>query len=154
MELCYSCQFNKSIISSILCVVESSANANPYPNHLFIKNTSAEHLVHKFSNIRLWNTTIISCYSLYSLKDTIIYIAYLYLNIEHSVGNMMHTSISLNIISSTYSTDTLNAQIKPIHKTPVALLSFCINLRLFSTGIKVVDLLLIVVSLYLLVKIR
>lgn len=141
MELCYSCQFNKSIISSILCVVESSANANishTYPNHLFIKNTSAEHLVH----IRLWNTTIISCYSLYSLKDTIIYIAYLYLNIEHSVGNSgTYSSISLNIISSTYSTDTLNAQIKPIHKTPVALLSFCINLRLFSTGIKVVDLL-------------
>jgi F-type H+-transporting ATPase subunit beta len=51
-----------------------------------------------------------------------------------------YSSISLNIISSTYSTDTLNAQIKPIHKTPVALLSFCINLRLFSTGIKVVDL--------------
>jgi F-type H+-transporting ATPase subunit beta len=66
----------------------------------------------------------------------------LYLNIEHSVGNSgTYSSISLNIISSTYSTDTLNAQIKPIHKTPVALLSFCINLRLFSTGIKVVDLL-------------
>jgi len=76
MELCYSCQFNKSTISSTLCVVESSANAlnaKTYPNHvntnLFdhriinpnhvnIKNTSAvcvrEHLV------QLWNTTIIN----------------------------------------------------------------------------------------------
>ena len=138
MELCYSCQFNKSIISSILCVVESSANA-ANANHLFIKNTSA---VIQAVHHKLWNTTIISCYSLYSLKDTIIYIAYLYLNIEHSdfMQSGTYSSISLNIISSTYSTDTLNAQIKPIHKTPVALLSFCINLRLFSTGIKVVDL--------------
>lgn len=96
--------------------------------------TVREHLV------QLWNTTIISCYS---LKDTIIYIAYLYLNIEHSVGHKKpsYSSIFLNIISHFYSTDTLNAQIKPIHKTPVALLSFCINLRLFETGIKVVDLL-------------
>jgi F0F1-type ATP synthase beta subunit len=40
-----------------------------------------------------------------------------------------------------YSTDTLFAQIKPIHKTPVVLLTLSIKLRLFETGIKVVDLL-------------
>jgi len=145
MELCYSCQFNKSIISSILRVVESSANAKTYPNHEIIKNTSAvcvrEHLV------SLWNTTIIKHLHIASFcYDTIIYIAYLYLNIEHIVYSVGHitpsySSISLNIISHFYSTDTLNAQIKPIHKTPVALYLLTINLRLFSTGIKVVDLL-------------
>jgi ATP synthase F1 beta subunit len=138
VELCHSCQFNKSTILSTSCVVESSANVETYPNHLLTKNTSAEHLAH----IRLWNTTIISCYSLYSLKDTIIYMAYLYLNIEHSVENSgTYSSISLNVINSTYSTDALNAQVKPIHRTPVALLSLCISLKLFSTGIKVIDLL-------------
>ena len=122
MELCYSCQFNKSIISSILCVVESSANAKTYPNHVFIKNTSAVCVI--LSSIgSLWNTTIINTiHIIISCYDTIIYIAYLYLNIEHSVGHIFHrSSISLNIISHFYSTDTLNAQIKPIHKTPVAL---------------------------------
>ncbi len=122
MELCYSCQFNKSIISSILCVVESSANAltnKTYPNHVNIKNTSAvcvrEHLV------QLWNTTIINTIHInISCYDTIIYIAYLYLNIEQILCPS-YSSISLNIISHFYSTDTLNAQIKPIHKTPVAL---------------------------------
>jgi len=68
MELCYSCQFNKSIISSILCVVESSANAKTYPNHVFIKNTSAVCVIESYSS--LWNTTIIS-----SCCSTIIYIA-------------------------------------------------------------------------------
>jgi F-type H+-transporting ATPase subunit beta len=38
-------------------------------------------------------------------------------------------------------TDTLFAQIKPIHKTPTPLITLSINLRLFETGIKVVDLL-------------
>jgi F-type H+-transporting ATPase subunit beta len=52
-----------------------------------------------------------------------------------------YSSLSLNIISHFYSTDTLFAQIKPIHKTPVALYLLTINLRLFETGIKVVDLL-------------
>ena len=38
-------------------------------------------------------------------------------------------------------TDTLFAQRKPIHKTPVAILTLSIHLTLFETGIKVVDLL-------------
>ena len=37
--------------------------------------------------------------------------------------------------------DTLFAQVKPIHKTPTPLITLSINLRLFETGIKVVDLL-------------
>ena len=36
-------------------------------------------------------------------------------------------------------TDTLFAQRKPIHKTPVAILTLSIHLTLFETGIKVVD---------------
>jgi len=40
-----------------------------------------------------------------------------------------------------FNTDTLFAQIKPIHKTPVPIITLSIHLRLFETGIKVVDLL-------------
>ena len=40
-----------------------------------------------------------------------------------------------------FNTDTLFGHIKPIHKTPVAILTLSIHLRLFETGIKVIDLL-------------
>eukprot|EP00929_Paragymnodinium_shiwhaense_P073003 TRINITY_DN3707_c0_g1_i9.p1 TRINITY_DN3707_c0_g1~~TRINITY_DN3707_c0_g1_i9.p1 ORF type:complete len:715 (+),score=-203.95 TRINITY_DN3707_c0_g1_i9:125-2269(+) len=40
-----------------------------------------------------------------------------------------------------YNTDTLFAQIKPIHKTPLSMMTLSISVTLFSTGIKVVDLL-------------
>ena len=40
-----------------------------------------------------------------------------------------------------FNTDTLFAQIKPIHKTPNAILTLSTQLSLFETGIKVVDLL-------------
>ena len=40
-----------------------------------------------------------------------------------------------------FNTDTLFAQIKPIHKTPVAIITLSTQLTLFETGIKVVDLL-------------
>jgi len=40
-----------------------------------------------------------------------------------------------------FNTDTLFAQVKPIHKTPVPIITLSISLRLFETGIKVIDLL-------------
>jgi F-type H+-transporting ATPase subunit beta len=43
--------------------------------------------------------------------------------------------------SSFYSTDTLFACVKPVHKTPCGILGLSVSLELFETGIKVVDLL-------------
>ena len=40
-----------------------------------------------------------------------------------------------------YHTDTLFALVKPIHKTPLPMISLTISVNLFETGIKVVDLL-------------
>jgi len=73
----------------------------------------------------------------------IFYLYYLRLHLETSAvqPEQASSSISLNVISQCYSTDTHNASIKPIHTTPVALLSLRISLELFETGIKVVDLL-------------
>jgi F-type H+-transporting ATPase subunit beta len=53
---------------------------------------------------------------------------------------------SVNALSSCcehlfYNKDTLFSQAKPIHKTPVAIMTLSIHLELFETGIKVVDLL-------------
>ncbi len=105
----------------VLCVVESSANAKTYPNHVFTSSSCVTAVCDSEHLVQLWNTTIINTIHInISCYDTIIYIAYLYLNIEQILCPS-YSSISLNIISHFYSTDTLNAQIKPIHKTPVAL---------------------------------
>jgi hypothetical protein len=40
-----------------------------------------------------------------------------------------------------YYTDTLFALVKPIHKTPLPMITLTISVNLFETGIKVVDLL-------------
>jgi hypothetical protein len=40
-----------------------------------------------------------------------------------------------------YNTDVLFAQIKPIHRTPLAIMALSVCVKLFETGIKVVDLL-------------
>jgi len=40
-----------------------------------------------------------------------------------------------------YNTDTLFAQMKPIHKTPVSIMTLSTSMSVFETGIKVVDLL-------------
>merc|ERR1711933_654229 len=40
-----------------------------------------------------------------------------------------------------YSTDALFATVKPIHKTPVAIMGLRVSVILFETGVKVVDLL-------------
>jgi hypothetical protein len=42
---------------------------------------------------------------------------------------------------SFYSTDTLFAAVRPVHKTPCGILGLSVSLELFETGIKVVDLL-------------
>ncbi len=47
----------------------------------------------------------------------------------------------LAIQSLFLNTDTLFASVKPIHKTPLPIITLSISLRLFETGIKVVDLL-------------
>jgi len=138
----------ESIISSIQHFVESNSlsltYALTYP-YLILARTSGSTFYGQVNSISLVRGAL-------SSEGLIFYIAYLYLNIDSSILSQIScwlisgavnliSSISLNIISHFYSTDTLNAQIKPIHKTPVALYLLTINLRLFETGIKVVDLL-------------
>jgi F0F1-type ATP synthase beta subunit len=65
-------------------------------------------------------------------------------NSAHSSIILKEISCSINVAQSEslfLNTDTLFALIKPIHKTPVAIITLSIHLTLFETGIKVVDLL-------------
>ena len=100
------------------------------------------------------------------LQDWIFYVGYLYQNLiylnwtpNYSVCAWLlklekaNSSIILKDIDRSINalprgcsslflnTDTLFAQIKPIHKTPVAIITLSTQLTLFETGIKVVDLL-------------
>lgn len=143
MELCNESQFNRSLISSTQHYVESNLISLTYPYAILSRGSTLFHDARGPLSLA-YERLVGHPHWL----NTIFYIAYLYLNIYvidsaiHSHVNVNRiSSLSLNIINHFYSTDTLNAQIKPIHKTPVALSLLTINLRLFETGIKVVDLL-------------
>jgi F-type H+-transporting ATPase subunit beta len=86
--------------------------------------------------------------------DWIFCIAYLYQDLTFAdflpsytapriTGVWSRTSslLSTRFQSLFYATDTLFAVIKPIHRTPIAIMGLSIYLTLFETGIKVVDLL-------------
>lgn len=149
IQLQQSSQFNTTIPIDNGLFVESCSDFTytfSYPKYFLILDPTIN-IKHK----ELWNTMIMNTIS----PIWICYIAYFY----HSITNIhwtrtQHTIAGRNISSrsninalATYNqslflnTDTLFAQIKPIHKTPVAILTLSIHLTLFETGIKVVDLL-------------
>jgi len=154
MELSLSCQFNTAVPIDLGLFVESRSEltyALSYPDTILT-------LVHTkaldFSLVSYWNTIL----SLNTISFAwIYYIAYLYqlvMNHVHlNVKDRTHESVifeeidrSVNALSRAceslfYNTDTLFALGKPIHQTPVAIMTLSIHLTLFETGIKVVDLL-------------
>jgi F-type H+-transporting ATPase subunit beta len=162
MELSLSSQFNTTIPIDLGLFVESHYNLTytlSYPNAIFIlviRTRSTAKALDVFNLIYFWNTMIINTI----FFVWIFYIGYLYQNLtylnwtKHSIMclvNSAHSSIILKEISCSINvaqseslflnTDTLFALIKPIHKTPVAIITLSIHLTLFETGIKVVDLL-------------
>jgi hypothetical protein len=149
MEFQQSSQFSIAIPIEDTLFVESYNNLTytfSYPNHLLTQNPTIN-----IKLLELWNTMIMNTIS----PIWICYIAYFY----HSITNIhwtrtQHTRAGRNISSRSNinalaqycqslfgQTDTLFAQLKPIHKTPCAILTLSIHLTLFETGIKVVDLL-------------
>jgi len=154
MELSLSSQFNTTIPIDFGLFVESHVTYT-LPNAIFI-------LVYTkaldFNLIYFWNTMIINTI----FFVWIFYIGYLYQNLTYlnwtpndyrvayriafSSIILKEIDCSINALprgcSSLFlNTDTLFAQAKPIHKTPVAIITLSIHLTLFETGIKVVDLL-------------
>ena len=62
-------------------------------------------------------------------------------NVSHGVRTMSLLAFQEASEYRFYHTDTLFALVKPIHKTPLPMISLTISVNLFETGIKVVDLL-------------
>lgn len=158
MELSLSSQFNLRIpidLGGIILCDENLTYTLSYPNHIFIL------VLCIFCNsVYLWNRRIINTI----FFVWIFYIATLYQNLRwvtwtpnYLLASMRigsHLSIILKEIDCSINalarlaiqslflnTDTLFASVKPIHKTPLPIITLSISLRLFETGIKVVDLL-------------
>ena len=163
MELSLSSQFNTTIPIDNGLFVESHLNLTytlSYPNAIFILVIRIRLISAKALDVfnYFWNTMIINTI----FFVWIFYIGYLYQNLTYlnwcsqsimGLVNNAHSSIILKEISCSINalprgceslflnTDTLFACLKPIHKTPVAIITLSIHLTLFETGIKVVDLL-------------
>jgi F-type H+-transporting ATPase subunit beta len=158
MELSLSCQFNTAVPIDFGLFVESRSEltyALSYPDTIL---TLAHTKALDFNLVSYWNT-ILSCNTI--SFAWIYYIAYLYQLVINRVDlNVKHKEIDSSILelffkdtdwtvaalltaceSLFYNTDTLFALGKPIHQTPVAIMTLSIHLTLFETGIKVVDLL-------------
>mmetsp|Transcript_28900 Transcript_28900/g.65363 ORF Transcript_28900/g.65363 Transcript_28900/m.65363 type:complete len:736 (-) Transcript_28900:8-2215(-) len=117
--------------------------------------------------IYLWNTLLISPFGCIP-NDWVFYIGYLYQDLIYSNWTPSYSIVStgsssridkanspmifeevdrsVNALSRAceslfFNTDTLFANMKPIHRTPVAIMTLSTQLTLFETGIKVVDLL-------------
>ena len=153
--------FGNTITGQAHNFVESHENLTytlTYPEHVLI---SYQSIFLDFELIKKWNRMIINTI----FFVWIFYIGYLYQNLRvlNSLPNLwlslttwiftglssiMRKEIDPSINgfprpcqSLFYLVDTLFAVIKPIHKTPHGILGLSMPLRLFETGIKVVDLL-------------
>jgi len=156
IELSLSSQFSTAVPVDSGLFLESRSDltyAFSYPNHALVLNS-----VVNFNLISFWNTMVVNAISF----DWIFYIACFYQNLAQLnwmpceialASSRVGSSVILEEVSSSvdaltracsslfFNTDTLFAQIKPIHKTPVPIMTLSIYLRLFETGIKVIDLL-------------
>ena len=155
LELALSCQFNTHIPSDGGGFVETYQRYTfSYPNHILTLGFALD-----FNLIYFWNRMIIDPVS----WDWIFYIAYLYQDltyldwtpnyIAYSNVTLSDSSITLKEVEPSIhalaigceslflNTDTLFANIKPIHRTPLGIITLSIQVSLFETGIKVVDLL-------------
>jgi F-type H+-transporting ATPase subunit beta len=156
LELSLSSQFNTAATIELGIFVESCeelAYTLDYDTNL-IRSSAA---TGNFDLIYLWNTMVVNAISL----GYIFYIAYFYQNLTQldwtpscvtlrsqlpSIVILEEVSSSVNALTTAcaslfFNTDTLFASIKPIHKTPVAIMTLSTSQTLFETGIKVVDLL-------------
>jgi len=169
MELSFSSQFNTTIPIRFSCNLGSGCFAWPQSRMYFVEShenltytlTYPEHVLISYQSIFLdfelikkWNRMIINTI----FFVWIFYIGYLYQNLRvlnslpkgrlQDLSSIMRKEIDPSINgfprpcqSLFYLVDTLFAVIKPIHKTPHGILGLSMPLRLFETGIKVVDLL-------------
>merc|ERR1712203_41988 len=152
-ELSLSAQFNTAIgvaSESFVLSDENNTYSSSYPNHIRALVCSLDFSFARQDLINLWNTYVANTISF----PWIFYIGYLYQSLgslDSHVGPstapaLSEVDSSVNALSSSAAdsfanTDTLFANVKPVHKTPLPLMRLSLWLKLFETGIKVIDLL-------------
>ena len=127
-QLSHSCQFKNTNEATIGDLVESQLYTN---EALFLSNL----LLNTNFCVNSWNRRI-ELVIVNKISQHIFYLAALFIII---LGDKVHLDAYLQ--QDLQQADTQFSQIKPIHKTPNKLIRLSTNLRLFETGIKVVDLL-------------
>jgi F-type H+-transporting ATPase subunit beta len=162
IDLCLASQFSTS------CLAESSDGLTLFVEsiELNVKSPSIAlallvfEIVNISEIISLWNTVVtntisfewvlyLACFYPQSVKGTpflSVVGAYRVELVSNSLARVLCDELvsdSLMIVceSMFYNADTLFALVKPIHKTPLAIMGLSVSVRLFETGIKVVDLL-------------
>ena len=154
MELSLSSQFNTRIPIDLGLFVESHQRYTfSYPNHTFTLGFRLDYLLF-YWNTMIFNTIFFAwTFFIGYLYENLVFYSGLSWTPNYIAYGMSHSSIILKDIDCSINalvigceslflnTDTLFGNIKPIHKTPLGIITLSIQLRLFETGIKVVDLL-------------
>lgn len=157
IDLSLSIQFNTFIPTDLNSIVSSdqSAFTSSYPKNILSSGSTLCTLPCLSSSfISIWNTMIINrisyefifglsyLYQTLLVLNSLLYSTYKGHNIVGDISTNDPFSKFLLVLKSLfYFTDTLFGVIKPVHKTPVGIIRLSITVRLFETGIKVVDLL-------------
>ena len=131
--------------------MELSLSTELFSYHLI---SSVQSTLTSLSSIVSWNRMIINTNLFADASNWIFYLAYSWEEIiSASVIRVQsikvsHVPLTMSLLAFQeaveyrfYYTDTLFALVKPIHKTPLPMITLTISVNLFETGIKVVDLL-------------
>jgi F0F1-type ATP synthase beta subunit len=124
-----------------------------YPNHLVLSPSSLSS-AYAFNQISLCLGTAVDqdvawCFYIACLYASLLELdnwtpsvsAILASRVEFVHLCVVRSELIQSLASIFYSTDGFYSSIKPIHKTPLAIVELSVSVRLFETGIKVVDLL-------------
>jgi len=152
----FQCSANNSISNSISTVRQNNSRCwfsscsdtsypLTYPNHL-IKPDNRRFIEH-FNKTSLclgkpWCIYIAYFYGQLQLNNWILFLSAIVASrIKFVNFNVVCSELIKLLVLIFYNSDTLYSLIKPIHKTPLAIIKLSVSVKLFETGIKVVDLL-------------
>ena len=148
----FQCSASRNIsISRNTCWFSSCSDTSyplTYPNHIvhITMKTNVYSLEH-FNKTSLcigkpWCIYIAYSYGFLQLNNWILFLSAIVASrIKFVNFNVVCSELIKLLVLIFYNSDTLYSLIKPIHKTPLAIIKLSVSVRLFETGIKVVDLL-------------
>ena len=152
VDMALSSQYQCSAsYNTILCVSSCADTSYPlsYPKHTIeIGSINIYPSLDYFNHISLclgnaWCIYIAYFYVALQMNNWILFLSTIaaprikFVNFNVTVASSELIKLLVLLL---YNSDTLYSFIKPIHKTPLAIIELSVSIRLFETGIKVVDL--------------